>query len=1030
MVKLVRGRYLSLLTKALAAEISALTHPLAAEKSPLHAAEVADRLSLHLSKIIERGLSSIRDEERVTQGLELASDLIEEIAKRTLSSLQDENVVHPGEMLAAVTMALPGGEQEEIQAPTVPLLDTALMTNSPGEPRIGTQIVTEIPSADRIDVIMAFIRTSGLAQIEQALRRHCEAGRELRVLTTTYTGSTELSALLKLQSLGAKIKISYDETSSRLHAKAWLFHRESGYPTAYVGSSNLTYSAQGPGLEWNVRVSGVRNPHVVDKVSAVFDSYWSSGDFVGFSDGQFREMTARIDRGGSRPVLPPVELRLEPFQERLLEQVALAREQGQHRNLIVSATGTGKTVMAAVDYGRLRDELPRARLLFVAHRKEILEQARATFRYALRDASFGELWLAGERPRDYSHVFASIQSLSRARFSDFPPDHFDIVIIDEFHHAEASSYKSLLEYLRPVELLGLTATPERADGLDLLHWFNGKIAAELRLWDAIDQHSLVPFAYYGIADNLDYRGVVWRRGRGYDVEGVSNLITADDAWARKVIRALIDKVGDVASIRALGFCVSVSHARFMARIFNAQGIASVAVWGDTPADVREKALADLTSRAVNVVFSVDIFNEGVDVPQVDTLMMLRPTDSATLFLQQLGRGLRRHRQKSLCTVIDFVGLHRAEFRFDRRLRALIGGTRKHLESQIEAGFPLLPAGCHMEFDRVSQQRILENIRYAIPSTWPRKIQELKVLIAAGGPVTLSGYLDAAGLELEDVYAGGRCWTDLVEDSRGIARPEGKESISIRKAISRLLHIDDRVRLVRYLEFVRAASPPDLTSLHERDRRLFRMLVSSLVGSFVGPRDSLEVAAAILWGHQDVLRELGELFELLLLKITHLGRPLPDRPRVPLTVHACYSRVEIQAAFGDGEFAKTPAWREGVRFMQAEQSDVFVVTFDKTGERFSPTTRYRDYAISRSLIHWESQSRTKPSDPTGTRYQNHEKLGSAVMIFARLDDDERGFYFLGQARYVGHKSEMPMQITWKLDNELPGDLFAKFAAAVA
>lgn len=1030
MTKLVRGRYLSLLTKALVAEIFALKHPLSAEKIPLNSAEVADRLSLHISKIIERGISSIRDEERVAQGLDLAYDLIEEIAKRTLGSLQDDNVALPGELLSSVTAVLPSGEREEIQAPTVPLLDTALMTNSPGEPRIGNQLVTEIPSADRIDVIMAFIRTSGLVQIEQALRRHCEAGRELRVLTTTYTGSTELSALLKLQDLGAKIKISYDETSSRLHAKAWLFHRYSGYPTAYVGSSNLTYSAQGPGLEWNVRVSGVRNPHVVDKVSAVFDSYWNSDDFVDFSEAQFREMTERTARAGSTVVLSPLELRPEPFQERLLEQVALARQQGQHRNLIVSATGTGKTVMAAIDYGRLRDHLPRSRLLFVAHRKEILEQARATFRYALRDASFGELWLAGERPNDYSHVFASIQSFSRVRLSDFPADYFDVVIIDEFHHAEASSYRSILEHLAPIELLGLTATPERADGLDLLHWFNGRISAELRLWDAIDQHRLVPFAYYGIADSVDYRGVAWRRGRGYDVEGVSNILTADDAWARKVLRALIDKVGDVSSIRALGFCVSVQHARFMARIFSEQGVPSVAVWGDTPSEVREKALSDLADKVVSVVFSVDIFNEGVDVPQVDTLLMLRPTDSATLFLQQLGRGLRRHRQKSLCTVIDFVGLHCAEFRFDRRLRALIGGTRKNLESQVEAGFPLLPAGCHMEFDRVSQQRILENIRRAIPSTWPRKVQELRALIASGGVVSLSSYLDAAGLELDDIYVGGRCWTDLVEDARGMVRPEGKESELLRKAIGRLLHVDDRVRLVRYVEFLRASTPPSPANLGERDARLFRMLVSSLVDKCIDSKDSLDFAACVVWRHPDVRQELIELFEFLLSRITHLGRPLLSRLLVPLTVHASYSRIEIQAAFGDGEFAKTPAWREGVRFMARETSDVFLVTFDKTGERFSPTTRYRDYAISRSLIHWESQSRTKPTDPTGTRYQNHESLGSAVMIFARLDDDDRGFYFLGPARYVSHQSEMPMQITWKLDHELPGDLFAKFAAAVA
>jgi superfamily II DNA or RNA helicase len=192
--------------------------------------------------------------------------------------------------------------------------------------------------------------------------------------------------------------------------------------------------------------------------------------------------------------------------------------------------------MAALDYQRLRARLPRARLLFVAHREEILTQSRATFAHALRDASFGELWVGGRRPDDYEHVFASIQSLTATGADAIPPDHFDVVIIDEFHHAAASSYQRLLERLEPVELLGLTATPERSDGLPVLHWFDDRIAAELRLWDAIDQHRLTPFAYYGIADALDLREIPWRRGRGYDERALTNVITATDVWARYVLK--------------------------------------------------------------------------------------------------------------------------------------------------------------------------------------------------------------------------------------------------------------------------------------------------------------------------------------------------------------------------------------------------------------------------------------------------------------------------------------------------------------
>ena len=255
--------------------------------------------------------------------------------------------------------------------------------------------------------------------------------------------------------------------------------------------------------------------------------------------------------------------------------------------------------MAALDYARLRATLPRARLLFVAHRKEILEQSQATFRHALRDQSFGESWVDGARPTQFQAVFASIQSLRSTGLADLEPEHFDVVIVDEFHHAAADSYSTLLDHVKPRELLGLTATPERTDGLPVLHWFGDRIAAELRLWDAIDQHYLTPFAYYGIHDGMDLRDVPWKRGRGYDVKGLTNLYTASDSWARQVVTEVVARVDDLSTMRALGFCVSVDHARFMARVFNEAGLSAVAVWGDSPADERRQALSDLAWALIN-----------------------------------------------------------------------------------------------------------------------------------------------------------------------------------------------------------------------------------------------------------------------------------------------------------------------------------------------------------------------------------------------------------------------------------------------
>lgn len=1040
-MNLTPGSYESILTRRLQEALQGLDGSWAHQLEKLDPVEAADRLSLHLSRVIEKVLSAMPSDQRVAAGSKLVSELIVQALQDKLDALAGEVLADTGKLLTQLSRRLPDGSAPALQSPVVPFLDTALMTNAPGEPRLGAQLISEIPSADSIDLIMAFIRRSGIAPMREALGRHLQAGKTLRVLTTTYTGTTEPAALEDLKNMGAQIRVSYDISVTRLHAKAWVFHRFNGFSTGYIGSSNLTHSAQVHGLEWNLRVSAARNSNVLERMAALFESCWNSEDFIDFEAAVFRaELARQSNQHNPQPigVLPAIELRLEPFQEHLLECIALERSRGHHRNLLVSATGTGKTVMAAVDYARLRHTLPRARLLFIAHRREILAQSRATFQYALRDASFGELWVDGARPEHYEHVFASVQSLSRMDLSLLDATHFDMVIIDEFHHAAAPTYSALLAHLQPQELLGLTATPERADGQSVTQWFDGRMAAELRLWDAIDKQRLVPFAYYGIGDNMDLRQIPWRRGRGYDTNALSQLLTADDAWAHMVIEQLVRKVDRVSEIRALGFCVSVSHAHFMARVFNAHGIASVAVSGESSTEEREQALRQLAMRELQVVFSVDLFNEGVDVPAVDTLLMLRPTDSPTLFLQQLGRGLRRHDGKAMCTVLDFVGHHRREFSFDRRLRSLLGGSRQQLIEQVEQGFPLLPSGCHMALEGVARERVLQSLRDAVPRGLVGMANELRSMRQAGLSISLADFLVHSGLDLEDVYAHGRCWSELLEAAEESLAPSGPHEAALRKACARLLHVDDPERLNTYMQWLAQAAPPSVAQLSQSQGRWLRMLLSALTSSIAKIRDlSTPQGAELLWAHPQVRTELLELFGLLENRTQHLGHVFREKTDVPLWVHARYSRNEIQAAFGDAsaglvEHARiqVPPWREGVKFMRQERCDVFLITLTKTEKRFSPSTRYRDYAISRSLFHWESQSRTTADSPTGRRYQEHRAQGTEIMVFVRLHAEDRAFYFLGPASYVSHQAEMPMQITWKLTHPLPADLFIAYRAVAA
>ncbi|MEO7555639.1 MAG: DUF3427 domain-containing protein [Acidimicrobiales bacterium] len=1024
------GLYEALVTEGLKAQLDVLADRLTSRVRDLRAAEAPDRIAWHLSQQIESALADVGDTDRVEVGLSVARALLDRLGE--LVTVDRTSLpVDPATVLHAVMRRLPDGRPEEIEEPLIPLLDTTLLTNAPGEPNLWNQLRSEIESSDSIDVIMAFIRRSGISPLLDALERHCSEGRALRVLTTTYTGSTERRALDQLADLGAEVRISYDLSTTRLHAKAWLFHRKSGFSTAYVGSSNLTHSAQVTGQEWNVRASSARNPDVVDKFTAVFNSYWANGDYLEYDASQFDEEARRaggVDRG-PHVILSPIELRPWPFQERLLELIELSRQTGHHRNLLVAATGTGKTVMAALDYGGLRQELPRSRLLFVAHREEILDQSLATFRYALRDASFGEKWVGGARPERFEHVFASIQSLDASDLANLPADHFDVVMVDEFHHAAAASYTRVLDHLDPVELLGLTATPERSDGLPILQWFGDRIAAELRLWDAIDQQHLSPFLYFGIHDGLDLRDIPWRRGRGYDVEALSNTYTSSDAWARLVIQQVAEHA-EPATMRCLGFCVSIQHAKFMAQHFSRHGIDAVAIWGDSPWTERETALLDLAAGRVQAVFSVDLFNEGVDVPNVDTVLMLRPTESPTLFLQQLGRGLRKAKDKPYCTVLDFVGAHRKEFRFDRRFRALLGGSRRDVERAVQMRFPFLPAGCSMQLDQKATEIVLRSLREAIPTRWPAKVDELRSLRRDAPGLDLGSFLHESGLDLDDVYDGGHCWSDLRAAAGAPVQPAGPNETVLRRAVGRLLHIDDHSRIAAYRHVLSDRKPPRVLEVPERERRLLHMLVGQVTDRAVNKDTSIQEAIDLLWAHPQICAELVELLAVLEERVDHVHQPLRPHPEAPLQVHARYSRIEILAAMGVGTGAKIAAWQSGVYEAKAANAELCAFTLDKSSGAFSPTTRYRDYAISRSLIHWETQSITRADSPTGLRYRNQERDGRAILLFTRLRADDRAFWFLGPATYRGHVGEKPMAITWELDYPLSGDLYAQFAAAVA
>ncbi|MGW2161118.1 DUF3427 domain-containing protein [Nonomuraea sp. NPDC001699] len=1015
------GVYQHLVTRDVDARLRAVSDHELIDRRSLDLADSHETLARHLAALTRRALRSVRGESdtvRLARQVEIVNRVADLLGELVPEAAAPEELVEAADELLGIARGRDAGGGVSFPArPVIPLTGSALLVNGRGQPEIGHELKRELASADHVDLLCAFVKWNGVRVLSEAIEEFLRRGGRLRVVTTTYIGATDRLALDRLAAMGAEIRVSYDTRMTRLHAKAWLFHRGNGLSTAYVGSSNLSRTALSHGLEWNVRLAQAEQPHLIDTFSATFDDYWGDPSFEPYDpahDAERLDRALSAERAGGRPVMldfAHVDVRPYSYQREILDELDAERQiHDRWHNLVVMATGTGKTVVAALDYRRLRAAGQAESVLFVAHRKEILRQSLLTFRQVLRDETFGELYVDGARPEHWRHVFASIQTLDANPLPE--PDRYDMVIVDEFHHAEAATYRKLLNGVRPKVLLGLTATPERADGQDIKGWFDGRIAAELRLWEALERGLLAPFQYFGVHDGTDLRQIGWRRGQGYDVGQLSNVYTGNDRRAAVVLETVQRKIGDVGRMRALGFCVSIDHARFMADRFTRAGLPSVAVTAHSLRDERDQALRDLRDRKINAVFTVDLFNEGVDVPEIDTVLFLRPTDSATVFLQQLGRGLRLADDKPCLTVLDFVGHQHKQFRFDRRYRALTGASRTGIAREIEQGFPTLPAGCVIDLDRDVRRLVLDNVRQALNLNWRDLTRELRDL----GDVNLPTFLQETGLDVEDLYRRSRPGWASLRHAAGFGATSGDAALG--RAFGRMLHIDDLERLAFLTEALAGRAPKS-----PRELRLMAMLDVMLWGG-TEPTSGMESRFACLTGARAA--ELSELADVLRSGLRHVVPPLD--PVVPLHVHARYSKNEVLAAFG---IDRPAHMREGVKYVQAHQADLFFVTVDKSEDHYSPTTLYHDRAISEDLFQWESQSTLRSSAATARRYVTG---ASTVHLLVRQSKRDEGlgappYTYAGPMRYVSHEGERPVRFVWRLDHRLPPEVF-HYAKATA
>ncbi len=1041
-----KGIYEQVINKEIEREIASKDDDLLSFKDPIDKAEASQILAKYVSSVIKKGLDDFSDnDDGIQKQISLVNKIVSIIKKETGEDRFDNlSVDKQAEILRAwfsrkenPTLS---DKDRNIVRPVTSIAQSSLFTGASHEPQMFTELKKEILSCDRIDMLVSFVKWSGLRLIINQLRTFTQNGGKLRVITTSYMGATDVKAIEELSKLpNTLIKVSYDTKRTRLHAKTYIFHRDTGFTTAYVGSSNLSNAAISSGLEWNVKVTEVDLPDTMKKICGTFENYWESknGEFEFYDSSKEDKLcqALKAERYGSKDssIRYAFEIRPYPYQQEILDKLDAERKIRNHyRNLVVAATGTGKTVISAFDYKRFRKENPDrpCRLLFIAHREEILKQSLATFQGILRDPNFGELFVGNYKPDSFEYLFMSIQTFNSQNLTEkTSPDYFDYIIVDEFHHAAAPSYQRLLSYYKPKILLGLTATPERMDGKDILDYFDNRIAAEIRLPEAIDRKLLCPFQYFGVSDTVDLNQLKWSRG-GYDRNELAAAYLSNekvaDGRADYIIKELLDYVTDIDEVKGLGFCVTREHAKFMADYFNMHNIPSIYLNADSTEEERESARTKIVTGIVRFIFVVDLYNEGVDIPEINTILFLRPTESLTVFLQQLGRGLRLSEGKDCLTVLDFIGQANTKYNFEGKFAALLANTTLGVQREIKNGFVSLPKGCYIQLEKKAQKIILDNIAssYGNKAGLISKIQNFTE--DSGMRLNLDHFVDYYHMDLRSLY---KCDSFARLCVLAGVKDDFKEPLEeiVKKAFFRFASVDSR-RLIAFWKRCLTEEEHPFNDLEIRMLNMFQFTVWQKSYQDCGYSDCYEIFRKLKTENPILTKELINLLDYRFKTIDFVDEPVNLGFNCPLDLYCSYSRDQILVAM---DMLKPNTVREGVKYLPDKKIDLAFVTLNKSENYYSPTTMYQDYSINDRLFHWQTQSRTSEDSPTGQRYIHGSEKGITFLLFVReytndkiLPSAREAYTFLGKARYRSHEGSCPMSIVLELERPIPAKFLRK------
>ena len=951
----------------------------------------------------------------------------------------------------------------------------------------------ELLNCKKFYFIVSFIRYSGIQLLISTLDELEKQGIQGEIITSVYLNITDSKALRKLLSYkNIKVKI-YNNSSESFHTKAYLFEKEK-YHSVVIGSSNISQSALYSAEEWNVKLTDSSFFNIYGKSLNQFEKLWHSNEAIELTQDFIDEYEKYKKSVNVQNTFDYRKTKIEQenefvpnsMQKRVLQKLKETRINGNKKGLVISATGTGKTYLAAMDIKQFfeinsntenklfkindkKSKTSNIKFLFIAHREELLENAINVFSKILKidKNEFGKIY-GGLKEIDKSIIFASIQSL-RNCYNEFKPSFFDYVIVDEFHHSMSDSYLKTLSYFNPKFLLGLTATPKRMDGKDILSLCDYNIVDEIGIKEALDEDLIVPFHYFGVNDyTINYDNIPYKNGKYNEKILLENLLlnTRTDYIVEKINKFGFD--GD--ELSAVAFCQNIDHAFFMKEEFSKKGYKSAVITANTSSNERSEILEKFKNKKIEILCVVDILNEGIDIPTINLLLFLRPTMSSTIFIQQIGRGLRKAKNKDFVTIIDFIGNHKKDYLLINYFSSEVDNkdtlfTKKEkIINEIKNQFSNIPKSCYVELDRICQNRIIEKIE-KINFSSKNILKEMYLDYKAEIGKSEDEFLQVRDFDTNIELFQELCLkmhsfynAQLQFENSKIFENENEKNPLNTTEIEFLEYLEKKLTLVEPFTFLiidylatgkEYINNNDLLNKYKEFfdikrnfekhyllNRIFEELIEDeiLEKSLYGYKFSKKYKNLFSnkklneknnmksQQKENKLNFINRLKQLIHLGLNEFKRnDLDEFNENILISYKEYKRVELQILL-DSKVPKG-SWRAG--YANTEKDICLFATIDKT-HIFQENLKYDNSLFADDIIQWISQPKTSHNSSVGQMFIHHKEKGFKVHIFIRKYAFMNGnktnpFIYLGNAQYYSSQGDKPMKILWKLDKKIPQKL---------